>query len=166
MGIFHPPRDPKVWKRLIYEHFLSSANAASANLALIGPLKSFSRLPYVSECEWSAVITEFKFENEGLGNKQPRQGKPRKPFCPVCPVKVANCGFHLLFCCSSLSKLRAETGITSFMTMCTLKGLTMLEAYSMFVNGEDSDKSQVSVSNYLERGRCMHDMRKLWFSKW
>ena len=132
----------------------------------VRPLKKFVMLPYVCESEWSTVISEFKLESEGLGNKHPRNGRPRKPYCPVCPVKVENSGFHLLFCCSSLSKLRFETGISSFMTDCAMKKLSLHDSYILFVNGENSAKSPVSVSEYLERGKSMFDMRKLWLSKW
>ena len=110
LGVFSAPRS-MVWRRLTYEHFLNVANDALVDQQFVRPLKKFVRLPYVCESEWSTVISEFKLESEGLGNKHPRNGRPRKPYCPVCPVKVENSGFHLLFCCSSLSKLRFETGI-------------------------------------------------------
>ena len=166
LGIFQAPSSPRIWKGLSYEHFICQANVAIAKLDWIKPLVSFSRLPYVIENELSSVITEFKFGSEGLGNKQPRPGRPRKPFCPVCPVRELNCGIHLLFSCSSLSVLRADTGITSFMNMCSVSGYTMKETYDMFVNGLDCNKKKVSLSSYLERGKCMNDLRKLWFSKW
>ena len=166
LGLFATPSVPKVWKQLTYEHFLSRTNADASSFASIRPLKSFSRLPYVCESDWSTVITEFKLQNEGLGDKCPRQGRQRQPFCPVCPVRQPNSGLHMLFCCSSLTSLRSETGISSFMTLCTWKGFSMQETYAMFVNGEASDGSLLPVPEYLERGRCMHDMRKLWFSKW
>ena len=166
LGIFGAPSDPRVCRQLASEHFLQKTNSVAANLAWIRPQEGFSRLPYVCEDDLSAVITEFKFENEGLGNKQPRQGRPRQPFCPVCPVRVTNCGLHLLFCCSSLSSLRAESGITTFMNLCAWKGFSVKDSYDIFVNGEDSNRSPVSVTDYLYRGKCMQSMRKLWFSKW
>ena len=166
LGIFTAPSVPRVWKGLSYEYFLSQTNAAMSSLLWIRPLKSFARLPYVCESSWSTVISEFKFQNEGLGDRCPRQGRPRKPTCPVCPVMETNCGLHLLFCCSSLSSKRAETGISSFITLCEWKGYTLTETYAMFVNGEDSDGDPLSVADYLYRGKCMHDMRKLWLSKW
>ena len=165
LGVFSAPRS-MVWRRLTYEHFLNVANDALVDQQFVRPLKKFVRLPYVCESEWSTVISEFKLESEGLGNKHPRNGRPRKPYCPVCPVKVENSGFHLLFCCSSLSKLRFETGISSFMTDCAMKKLSLHDSYILFVNGENSAKSPVSVSEYLERGKSMFDMRKLWLSKW
>ena len=166
LGVFQAPSDPKVCRHLATQHFLSKTNAIAASLDWIRPQEKFLRLPYVSESKWSSVITLFKFGNEGLGNKQPRKGRLRQPFCPVCPVRVANCGLHMLLDCSSLSRLRAETGISTFVNLCAWKGYSMEDTYCMYVNGEDSTKSLVPVTNYLERGKCMHSMRELWFSKW
>ena len=166
LGLYKAPRTQGSWRRLVFDHFLNSSNNALAGLSCIRPLKRFARLPYVCESDWSTVISEFKLESEGLGNKHPRNGRPRKPLCPVCPVRLENSGFHLICCCSSLSKLRSETGISSFMNVCALKGFSALQAYELFVNGEDSSNKPVTMSAYLERGKSLHDMREYWFSLW
>ena len=166
LGLFGALSRHKVWKKTTYDYFLNKTNATAETMLCVGPLNSFSRLPYVSKNVWSSVITEFRMENEGLGNKNPRGGRQRKPFCPVCPVRVFSSGLHLLFCCSSLAALRATTGITSFMNQCNWKGLSLQESYCMFVNGYNTDKGSIPVSAYIERGKCMNDMRELWLSKW
>jgi hypothetical protein len=130
------------------------------------PLKSFSRASYVCESQWSTVITEFKLDVAGLGDKQPRTGHVRMPFCPICPVNVPNTGLHLLFTCASLTHLRRETGISSFVNLSMLKGKTLEETYKLFVNGCDWNENSVSKSDYLERGKCMNDMRDMWLSLW
>ena len=112
-----------------------------------------SRQPYVSECEESSVISEFKFGCENPGDKQPRDGQHRRPLCPVCPMRAPNTGLHMLFCCSSLSGLRKETGITGFINLCAWKNYSLEETYDLFVNGESHDKSPVPVDAYLERGK-------------
>ena len=114
----------------------------------------------------SAVITEFKFECAGLGNKQPRLGHVRKPFCPVCPVNAPNSGLHLLFISGSLSPLRWQTEIQFFLNLCLRKGFSLEETYRLFVNGYDWNNNPVSKTDYLERAKCMNDMRDLWFTKW
>ena len=166
LGIYAAPSVPRVWKSLSYSYFLESTNQLIQHISSLKPILSFSRLPYVCESKWSAVISEFRLECEGLGNKQPRHGYSRKHFCPVCPDVQLNCGIHLLFCCSSLSALRLETGITAFLNSCTMQGITMDDSYGMFINGLDSNNQTVSQSAFLERARCMYDMRLLWLTKW
>ena len=166
LGLFSAPHVPRVWKKSIYDHFIMEANAAISSHSWVMPIDSLSRSSYVCESEWSTVITQFKLGAEGLGDKQPRTGHFRKPFCPVCPVNVENSGIHMLFTCGSLAKLRAETGISSYMNVCLLKGKPLDEIYRLFLNGYDSNLNPVSVPDYLQRGRCMSDMRSLWLSKW
>ena len=166
LGIFVPSPSPVVWKHLVHEFFIKNVNNEILSLPCVLPIKKFSRLSYVCESEWLAVLAEFKFGNEGLGNKQPRNGLTRKPYCPVCPIRVETSGQHLLLICTSLSKLRSDTGIYTFMNQCTWKGLSLLETYVLFVTGRDSNKVPVAVQEYLERGKCINAMRQLWLSKW
>ena len=90
----------------------------------------------------------------------------RKPFRPVCPGNIPNTGLYLLFKCGSLSGLRQETGIQSYVNLCLWKGLSLDETCRLFVNGLDWSKKTVSKSDFLERGKCMSDMRILWLTKW
>ena len=166
LGIFDASPNYDDWKPLSQKHFIESINSNLLTLPHIQPLVSLQRLPYVCESKWSTVISELRLGCEGLGNKKPRSGYNRKPFCPVCQLNLPNSGQHLLFSCSSLSALRSNTGISSFMTACLLRGFTVDECYSMFVSGLDSKKKTIDRSSHLERARCMHDMRELWLSKW
>ena len=166
LGLFNAPAVPGAWKRHVFEHFLARADSAASNLPWVRSVTRLSRQPYVSECEESFVISEFKFGCENLGDKQPRDGQHRRPLCPVCPMRAPNTGLHMLFCCSSLSGLRKETGITGFINLCAWKNYSLEETYDLFVNGESHEKSPVPVDAYLERGKCMQDMRALWYSKW
>ena len=98
--------------------------------------------------------------------RRTRNGYDRKPYCPVCPQLHTNNGIHLLFLCSSLSKLRVETGISSFITACSVLGIALDEAYAMFITGYDTKKKTISRATFFERAKCMYDMRQLWLSKW
>ena len=166
LGIFDAPFEAVHWKRLSYQHFLSVTNDAISRVQWLAPLKSFGRLPYVCESKWSTVISEFRVGCEGLGNKHPRTGHQRKPFCPVCATRLPNDGFHLLFMCSSLSALRAETGIASFLTSCVLKGIDTQEAYSLFITGQDSRGKPIRTSEFFDRAKSIHALREMWLSKW
>ena len=166
LGIFAAPSKPLVWKRLSHAYFMKTTNNTIAHVPWLQPLESLARLPHVCESRWSTVISEFRLGCEGLGNKQPRTGYQRKPYCPVCPSKETNDGLHVLFFCACLSSLRTDTGITSFMTSCTLNKMSVEEAYSLFVTGFDSHRKPISRSDFFERAKCMCDMRTLWLSKW
>ena len=166
LGVFFATSDPGKLKKSVGDYFLASVNRSASSLTWIMPLMSFSRASYVCENVLSTVITEFKLECEGLGNKQPRLGHIRKPFCSVCPGNIPNTGLHLLFKCGSLSGLRQETGIQSYVNLGLWKGLSLDETCRLFVNGLDWSKKTVSKSDFLERGKCMSDMRILWLTKW
>ena len=49
----------------------------------------------------------------------------------------------------------------------TLAIVTKLtKSKSRFVNGQTASGYELSVENYLERAKCMHVMKTVWFSKW
>ena len=166
MGLFSATPDQGTVKRSVGDYFLSTVNSSASSHQWILPVKSLKRADYVCENILSAVITEFKFDCAGLGNKQPRLGHVRKPFCPVCPVNVPNTGLHLLFTCGSLSRLRWQTEIQFYVNLCLRKGFSLEETYRLFVNGFDWNSNPVSKADYFERAKCIKDMRDLWFTKW
>ena len=166
LGIFSPVPAPSMMKGLVGDYFLAKINTSISSLNWIFPVEKLSRSSYVCEDESSSVITQFKLDCAGLGDKIPRMGHNKKPFCPVCPHNVPNTGIHLLFACDSLAALRKETGILSFHTQCKQNGLSLSACYKNFVNGLDSFSKPVPKYAYLERGICMKAMRELWLSRW
>ena len=157
---------PSLMKNMCNEYFLSKINSSISAHPWILPITALARSSYVCENKFSSVITEFKLDCAKLGNKQPRLGHVRKPFCPLCPMNVPNTPMHMLFSCGSLSALRHDTGIQSYILQCRLQGLTMTECYKLFVNGLTSQGNPLDMKDYLERGKIMSDMRELWLSKW
>ena len=166
LGIFSPVPAPSQMKSLVGDYFLAKINTNISSFDWVYEVKKLSKASYVCEDENSSVITQFKLDCAGLGDKQPRVGHNRKPLCPVCPLDVPNTGLHLLFSCGSVSALRIETGIQSFITQCRQNGLSLVACYRHFVNGLDTNSKPVPKHSYLERGKCMKDMRDLWLSKW
>ena len=166
LGMFSPVPAPSVMKCLVGEYFLKQMNINLSSLRWISPLKKLSRCLYVCENKFSTEITEFKLDCSALGNRQPRTGYVRKPFCPACPVNTPNTSLHLIFFCGSVSRLRVESGIQAFGNQCLMRGISLIGAYKLFVNGFDSHHKPISKSDYLERGKTMHDMRELWLTKW
>ena len=166
LGIISPIAAPSSLKSISSECFLSKINSEITSHKWLLPVKKLSRANYVCEDSFATVIAEFKLDHAGLGDKKPRIGYSRKPLCPVCPNQTKNSGLHLLFECSSVSALRCSTGIRAFMTQCLHKGMTLSECYLNFVNGLDTNGNPLPVRDYLERGKCMWDLRELWLSKW
>ena len=166
LNIFAASSQPRVWKHLTNKYFLSQVNTKILLSTSLKPIEGLLRLNHVYESKWSTVITEFRLGCEGLGNKQPRDGHTRKVFCPVCPDVQPNNGHHLLFHCSSLSALRAETGITSFNTACRIKNIDSQETYTLFITGYNSNRKEVSLADFIDRAKCMNAMRERWLSKW
>ena len=166
LQLYTPVPQPSVLKGITSEFFLSKANITASSLQWILPMEKLSRSSYVCESDYSTAISEFKLECAGLGNKQPRTGHLRKPFCPVCPNRCPNNGPHLLFECGSVSALRSETSLQSFLTQCQGKGLSTSQSFLNFVNGLGTDGQPIEHHDYLERGKTMRDMRDLWLSKW
>ena len=166
LGIFSPVPAPTQMKSITGAYFLAQINTITSSISSLLPIENLSRSYYVCENQNSSVITQFKLDCAGLGDKQPRIGYTRKPFCPACPVIVPNNGLHLLFSCGAVSALRIETGIQSFMTLGQQKGLSLTECYLHFINGLDTNGNLILKHEYLERGKSMRDMRDLWLSKW
>ena len=166
--MFDVPPSMKILQTHISDWFLDCTNDKINNLTLpsIHPVVSLSRSHYVCESYYSTVITEFKFSNAGLGNREPRLGYPRLTMCPLCPQQFPNTEFHLVMQCGSVADLRSTTNVTSFINICKLKGVSSQLTYDLFVNGLDSDKNQVFSVCYIERGRCLFDLRALWLSRW
>ena len=166
LGIHTAYRNSSFWKGLTMTYFLDKCNASLVNYTCVNQLTGLERSRHVCENEFSTVITQFKFDHAGLGNKAPRPGYQRKPFCPLCPTHHKTSCYHILFVCSSISSLRATTGIQAFITTATIKGVSLDTAYKHFVNGLDLDEKPVDIKTYFERAKCMSDMRHEWLSKW
>ena len=152
--MFSAPSLPIQVKGLCYEHFLKTTNECLEAYRWMPKIGSYARQPYVFENKWSSLITQFRLENEGLGNKHPVIGYPRKQFCPVCPgYGVQISGPHVLFFCSALDSLRAGTGIKAFINSCAGNDLTWEETYFSYINGHDGSKNVVPPKVHLERAK-------------
>ena len=166
IGVFTATHIPAFWKPISSKYFLTMSNKALAGFSCVDQLSSLSRSRYVCENELSTIITQFKFDHADLGNKAPRPGYQRTLFCPLCPILHKISCYHVLFGCNSISSLRSITGITTFITLATIKGINQEAAYKLFVNGLDTEEKLVDRNTYFDRARCMRDMRLEWLSKW
>ena len=168
LQLFIVPQSRKILMSHISEKFLMNLNSTVKSLELpaLGLVKSLKCSSYVCESSYSSVIAAFKLGNAELGNRAPRAGHLRRSLCPLCPVPSPNSEFHLVMCCSALSAMRSATQISTFITSCHMKNIDLKTTYSLFLNGKNSDGKDVDVNEYLERGKCMEDLRRLWLSLW
>ena len=125
-----------------------------------------SKAAYVCKSDYAGVLAQFRLSNAGLGNREPRQGYGRKSCCPLCPVPTPLSEFHLTVVCPSVSGLRKSTGISTFMSLCNLRGKTIVETFVLFVSGKDSMGKDIDLPGYLDRGKCLDDLRRSWLSQW
>ena len=168
LGIFEIPPSIKFLKSLIFNWFLDSGNKRITDCSLpwVPQMTSLSRASHVCENKFSVAISEFKLSNAGLGNRQPRVGYLRVVICPLCPVPYPNTEFHLVMQCGSLDRLRASLNIQSFINACRLKNIPLSVTFSLFLLGRDENGKRISSDSFLERGKCLIDMRQQWLGKW
>ena len=166
LKLFDVPPSVKILKTHINDWFLARLNATIVEMDLpcVRPVKGFCRSGYVSESAYAVVIAEFKLSNAGLVNREP--GHIRQPHCTLSPIPSPNTEYHLLIQCPSVSALRASSNISSFITGCRMKNLSFLKIFDLFVNGKDCDNKDITFLSYLERGKCLADLRQLFLSKW
>ena len=167
LGMSSIPPSAALLKLAIKEWFLSDINNSVANSSLLlYPLDCLNRAHYVCEHEHASTFSQFRLGVAGLGNKAPRLGRHRQRYCPLCPTQALNCEYHLVCVCPAIHAKRAETGITSFINHCTVKGIPLVDVFKLFVMGLDSNGKLISRSDVLERGHALHDLKECWLGRW
>ena len=142
--------------------FQINSSLRSGSLSYIPPIESFHKALYVHPSKHLNVIASFKLSNSGLGNKCPNPGQDRLTECPRCPTPAPPTEEHLLFVCPSIQQTRVATGIDSFRTVCTFRGYSITEMFSLYVTGRDVLGHCITVEDYHERGATMTAMRTAW----
>ena len=168
LGIFGVPPSDKLLKMDISDWFLADMNKViiSLNLPSLHTVDYLCRAPYVCEHKNASTLAKFKLGVADLGNREPRIGHQREIFCPVCPNQTPNCELHLVCECPSVSAMRSETGITSFLNHCLLQGVSLQEAYSFFINGQNCYGVTIPSTAVLERGSSLLALRDCWLARW
>ena len=142
--------------------FQINSSLRTGPLSYIPPLESFHKADYVRPSKYLNVIASFKLSNSGLGNKCPILDQERLTECPRCPLPAPPTEEHLLFACPYIQRTRIETGIDSFRTVCTFRGYTITEMFSLYVTGRDVLGHCITIGDYFERGATMIAMRTAW----
>ena len=144
-------------------HFLNKTNRTISTQSLpnLMPVTSFARKSYVCEGYDSSVIALMKLSNAGLGNRAPRIGRSRATTCTLCHQILNEA--HVAFSCSFLEEFRQQhTDISTFKSMCKVRGIYPTLAFKWYVNGLHWDGSQVTTTVYKNRGRVLAKVRDNW----
>lgn len=116
---------------------------------------------------FAQVLTSWIVDQVKLGYKAPLPGYKRFQFCPSCrPVERTLDTRHVLLGCPGVAVLRAELGITAFISECEVRGLTNEEVYSAYVNGLGADGGEVTETQLDERGAGLERLRDVWLDSW
>ena len=146
--------------------FLAHTNLVLSSLSLscVPLLSSFSRARYVCEDDGCSAITRFKFNNASLGNRAPRAGRLRTGVCSLCGGVLSE--FHVAFACPGMDAYRYDhTDIMFFQSMCLARGILQALSYKMYLLGLGWDRKLVPTSEYLRRGRLLHDVLSEWLRR-
>ena len=73
---------------------------------------------------------------------------------------------HLLVECPSVETVHHGSGLSTFLNLCKLKGMSDHQAFSSYVNGFDVDGNHVARYDYLVRGKVLRDITELFLNCW
>ena len=69
-----------------------------------------------------------------------------------------NTDVHCVVDCGRTKEQRRKTGTSQFFSVCKLRGISVSEAYRMFIEGQDVEGNDVTNEDYRERGRCLAEI--------
>merc|ERR1712105_189462 len=161
------PSSKSMISLLLNNHFANMVNKslASMDLPAVSMITRFHCGRFVSEDEPIKEINRFLMSNAAIGYKVPRVGYLRQMFCPLCPRQVLLCEIHL-FSCQSLSGVRKETGIDTFMNLCMLYGNNFTTAYMFYLNGKDINGYWVQKDDMYSRGKALMALVQDFLRQW
>jgi hypothetical protein len=74
---------------------------------------------------------------------------------------------HVLVFCASVQRTREKTGIERFFADCKEGGMTTLEAYSAFLNGNEPNSSDfVDLKEHFNRAESLLQLQNTWIAIW
>ena len=143
-------------------YFLSLINnqIKSLQLPALTEVETFNRSAYLCESTLFSEVVGVKM-GYGRGEPCPRYNRHRQ--CPFCP-NVVSTEFHVCMICARVKKVRDEVGVSLFTNLCLLRGLTVKEAFGMYVNGKSVQGDNITLADQLERGLALQTIRGSWFN--
>ena len=147
----------------VSKYFLNKLNSNIVNSKLVSmrPVSSLARAQYVCEDPLAYLIAGVKVN---YCSDFQCQGQDRGRICPVCPNNVKSSEFHVLFECPVVQKERKDSGILSFITMCRLSNIQLVDSFYLYVQCKDSKAADLSLTDSMSRARCIKLVRDKWYN--
>lgn len=171
MGLSEAPLTQKFLQTTAEDHFMSVLNTKLSVLKLpaITDMSCLSAQPYLCESKGAQYYAKFRLNHVDLGKHVLRAGhRTLQEFCPLCvnTVPQPNSPFHIVMQCPSLKDIRKVTGISSFMNLSMLQGLSEVAAYERFLTARDLEDKAVGREVCVQRGNSLKSVTDIYLSMW
>ena len=125
--------------------------------------------PYLCESVGAQFYAKFRLNQVDLGRHVVRVGHvTQQEQCPLCvnTVPQPNTPFHIVMQCPYLKEIRKVTGISMFMNMSMLQGLSAEAAYQRYLTARDLQGKTVGRAVCVERGWSLKYVTDKYLSLW
>ena len=171
LGLLEAPLTQKFLHTSADDHFLSVVNTklSKLNLPAITDLSFLSAQPYLCESEGAQYYAKFRLNHVDLGRHVLRAGhRTLQEYCPLCvnTVPQPNSPFHIVMHCPKLKDIRKVTGISNFMNLSMLQGLSAEASYERFLTSRDLEDKAVGRDVCIQRGKSLKSVTDIYLSLW
>ena len=139
------------------------------DLPAVKPVTKIMHQEYVTESKTSKLLVGIIYNQCGTFQCQGIDRQRRCIFCPRSkeeenlPPKSSE--YHVLWECSEIKIVRAQTGIQSFINSCTIKDINPRDSYYLYIRGLDIQGNKVSATVFSARISSIITVRDLWIKK-
>ena len=124
---------------------------------------------YLCDSKGAQYYAKFRLNHVDLGRHVLRVGhRSLQEYCPLCvnTVPKPNSPFHIVMQCPSLNDIRKVTGISTFMNLSMLQGLSEEAAYERFLTSRDLQDKAVGRDVCVQRGNSLKSVTDIYLSLW
>ena len=166
LGLWDVPPTVGYLKCHLSSWFINSVNTkiSTLNLPFINQIDAFVRSDYVREHDGCSGIASFRLSSAVLGNRAPRAGRQREHQCSLCGLSLDE--VHVALVCPAMEEYRqGHTDLGVFRDRCGSRGIHPRLAFKRYVGGLDWRGMEVSVTQHLERGVQLINIRTAWLAR-
>ena len=148
------------------KYFMDELNndICKANIPSIKPIQYLSRPTYVCEDPIVSIFAGVKFNYCPQFQCQGIDRKRRCLFCTGDQMPPLSSEFHVVWVCTKVNKIRSLVGISHFINICTLHGISLEDSFYLYMKGIDIDGNNIPVQKCLERAYNLKCIRDAWIS--
>ena len=171
LGLLEAPLTSDFLQSTADSHFLSVVNAklSQHKLPAMTELSGLSSQPYLCESVGAQYYAKYRLNHVDLGRHVRREGhRTQQEHCPLCinTVPQLNTPFHIVMQCPYLKDIRKVTGISTFMNLSLLQGLSPESAYNRFLTARDLENKTVGREVCVQRGNSLKAVTDIYLSLW